>query len=914
MRSDAPASGGGEPLSDNTQTFDPEQAPNLNALWAGLAFREWSALGVSLVVVCPGSRSAPLALAASTTPELDTVVCHDERAGAFMALGAARAKGIPAIVITTSGTAVANLLPAAVEASQTGTPLILVTADRPPELRECGANQSIRQSAMLRDHARWSFEIPCAAEKPGPEFILSTADEAWRRARGSAGDGGSVHLNWVLREPLSPKPEHWDRGILRSIWDSIEGDGPWRSEEDGQGDSEAECVRLLGRIAAAIGHCVRPVIVAGACHTPRERGICQLVARAAGCPVIADIGSGLRGDDSIQGLVAHGDMFLRAGAVHGRPLEPDWIIRLGGNVSSRVVNEYIQSRLSMGTTRVALVRSGSVRFDPGHSVRIEIPALLRHTPTAAVQAAMPRILHCDDSFLRAWMDADRIVAGVLEDQLDRPGSVLCEPSVARAVAQRSRGAALLALGNSMPIRDADMHASRGMVAAEVAVSRGASGIDGLVATALGHARALRRRAVLLIGDLSLLHDIGSLALVRSSPVPITIVVVNNDGGGIFHFLPLAAFDGALDPWCTAPHGLSFEAAGALFGFGTKSLPRGATHGEFLAALDEAITSPQSMLIEVHTQRKENLRLHRDIQSAVADRFGSLQPRARSRHEEGLPPLLLIHGFLGDPSDWTKFQAFKTRRGHHQEVMTVDLAALAMEELALHPNAEVTLPQLASRALGAVSAAGAIAADIIGYSLGGRVALEALAIDSEIRVRRVMLVSAHPGLESLSERAARATRDAALADELEAIAQEPSDTRRANLARAFLEQWYSQEIFGSLRMSERFSSLFERRVGALAHGSARAGARVLRGCSPGTSVPRWDTLSQRASSIHFIVGADDSRYGLVAKRVAALGAHTDTIADVGHAVPIEAPQELALAAHAFFCHTIRADASPSFATE
>ena len=169
-------------MSASAKQFDPTEAPNLNTLWTQLAFDEWARLGLSLAVVCPGSRSAPLAYAISQNPRIESVIAHDERSAGFVALGAARATGRAAVVVTTSGTAVANLLPATIEASKTGTPLLLVTADRPQELHDCGANQSISQSNIFGSFARWSIDVPCADAAIDPSWILSTADEAWRRA------------------------------------------------------------------------------------------------------------------------------------------------------------------------------------------------------------------------------------------------------------------------------------------------------------------------------------------------------------------------------------------------------------------------------------------------------------------------------------------------------------------------------------------------------------------------------------------------------------------------------------------------------------------------------------------------------------------------------------------------------------
>ena len=208
-------------------------APNINMAWTMLAAEECWRLGVRHVVVSPGSRSAPLAVAFARHPKLRVHVAHDERGGAFMALGIAKSSGVPAIAVMTSGTAVANALPAMVEARMTRTPLLVFAADRPPELRDCGANQAIPQAQLLAGAARWSVDMPCPTTDIAAEFVLSTVDEAYARACGSAGSqGGAVHVNWQFREPLAPDAREWDIGWLWSIARWTSGRTPWRATLD----------------------------------------------------------------------------------------------------------------------------------------------------------------------------------------------------------------------------------------------------------------------------------------------------------------------------------------------------------------------------------------------------------------------------------------------------------------------------------------------------------------------------------------------------------------------------------------------------------------------------------------------------------------------------------------------------------
>ena len=622
-------------MSDPAQTFNPRAAPNLNALWASLAFEEWRRLGVAVVVVAPGSRSAPLAMAVAGLAGVETVIAHDERAAGFVALGAARATGRPGVVVTTSGTAVANLLPAAVEAAQTGTPLLLVTADRPPELHDCGANQAIRQHDLFGTHATWTTQVPCADQRIPLSHVLSTADEAWHRAVGIGSAAGPVHLNWSFREPLAPIAAPWEQTLLAPLEGWMESSDPWARTVR----AEVSLPEALSQVAATLrgesGPPRRGIAVVGACHSPEERAIIAAILRRCDGPILADIGSSLRHHTDLPRIIAHGDLLTRLGACKG--LQPDFILRLGGNVSSRAIGEFLRRATSLGAMQV-LVRTGPTRHDPDHTATCDVnidPRVVAVADPAALAECEP--LHFSEAtFSEAWLSADRAASEAIQETIGLDQGPIDEPSVARVVADGILRSETLVIGNSMAIRDADMHISTGMLRGNVAVNRGASGIDGLVATAVGHARATKRPTHLLLGDLSLLHDLGSLALVAHSPTPIIIVVVNNDGGGIFHFLPLGRCEGALDPWSTAPHGFHFKGAAEMFGLRFESLGEGSMRGDLMRALSDARASGRSAIIEVRTERVANVERHRSIQRRVERALTAhlCTPQARVTAESG----------------------------------------------------------------------------------------------------------------------------------------------------------------------------------------------------------------------------------------------------------------------------------------
>lgn len=612
------------------------EAPNWNALWAHLACEEWRRRGLSLAVVCPGSRSAPLAAAVAALRGVPTLIAHDERGGAFAALGAARATGRAALVVTTSGTAVANLLPAAVEASKTGTPLLLVTADRPPELHGCGANQCIRQQGIFGSFAAWAIDMPC----PGPDvqlsWVLATAGEAWDRAHAPSHTAGPVHINWAFREPLAPSVEGWDRASLGEIERWTSGTEPWR-EPIAQDSVESVAAKVIEGVRAFAARAQQPILCVGPLYSPGMRAVAQRVAAALGWPVLADIGSGLRcvrrgGPDSDHlrvNALRHADLILLEPAA--APQAPDAVVRLGSLHSSRRVNDWISTSLARGV-RLMLVRSTAEPADPDRAASTELVIDVRadvaaaQGDAAAASAGEPR---SQQASTVSWTAADHAVDAVLHAELDANADApLDEPSVARIVTQVAPRGCTLLLGNSMPVRDADMHAPWMAEGVPIAVSRGASGIDGMLATAVGHAKATGEPAIALLGDLTLLHDLSSLALAASCGVGIVIVVVNNDGGGIFHFLPLQKHPALLEPWSTAPQGADFAAAARIFGMSyAQPQRRGDLRGALATALAQARDGCCS-LIEVRTDRADNLAFHRTLQSKVISRLAACAERTK----------------------------------------------------------------------------------------------------------------------------------------------------------------------------------------------------------------------------------------------------------------------------------------------
>ena len=539
-------------------------APNINLAWSMLIAEECARLGVAHAVVCPGSRSAPLTVAFARHPKLTLHVAHDERGAAFLALGIAKQSRMPAVLIVTSGTAVANTLPAFVEARMSRTPLLLFAADRPPELLDCGANQSIAQAQLLSSAARWSVAMPSPSTEIAAEYVLSTVDEAFARARGHAGaQPGGVHLNCAFREPLAPESKAWDAEWLRSIdrWSNDATRAPWRRA--------TKAVPTDVKIDAGI-------LVVGR----TSRAAARSLASWRGT-MVADITSGL----AVEGT-AGADLVLRAAMAKDAPralvdaLAVDAIVCVGDGVVSKRLNAWIAAQ----DCAIDVYGVGDPRMDSSHRATSVYAASSVFTATTTLAPH------------EGWSRALRCATAAASNAL-RAEHSMCEPTaiaeVSAACAQSESGT--MFYGSSMPIRDADFFAILPPSAWSVGSNRGASGIDGLLATAVGQALASQKPVVACIGDVSALHDLNSLQLASQVKTPLLIVVLNNDGGGIFRYLPIAAHADVFDRCFTTPHGRTFAPIAAAFGIRCE-VPR--TREETAQAASRALQHAGATLIEV----------------------------------------------------------------------------------------------------------------------------------------------------------------------------------------------------------------------------------------------------------------------------------------------------------------------------
>jgi 2-succinyl-5-enolpyruvyl-6-hydroxy-3-cyclohexene-1-carboxylate synthase len=580
----------------------PPAAPRANLLWATLIVEELVRSGVSFFCVAPGSRSTPLVAALAANEGADSLVHFDERGTAFAAVGHARATGLPAAWITTSGTAVANGLPAVVEAATDGMPVILLTADRPPELRQTGANQTIDQPDIFGDYVRWRFDLPAPDESLDPAMVLTTVDQAVYRARRSP--SGPVHLNLMFREPFLPDPDEGPGELPAPACWRRSGEPYTRYAATKAAVDPDEVERLWERLQLV----ERGLVVAGRLPSRKQGEAALRLADALGWPLLPDVGSQIRLGAASKNLVPLYDALLASERFNGEHA-PEAVLHLGGRAISKRLERFLAASRP---DPYVVVRENPFRLDPGHrvtqSVEADIPAFC-----AALTVAAERRPPADAT---PWTAAWREASEQTDRHLDRSfgeARALNEPLVARLVSRHVPEGHTLCVASSMPVRDLDTFAATDGAPVPVAANRGASGIDGTVATAAGFAHGSGRPLTLLIGDLALLHDLNSLAMLRD--LPVVVVVLNNDGGAIFSFLPVARYKAFFEPYFGTPQGLSFEHASAMFGLGYEH-PGTAT--DFVEAYRAAHDRNGPTLIEVKTDREENAELHRRLLAEISE--------------------------------------------------------------------------------------------------------------------------------------------------------------------------------------------------------------------------------------------------------------------------------------------------------
>jgi 2-succinyl-5-enolpyruvyl-6-hydroxy-3-cyclohexene-1-carboxylate synthase len=580
---------------------------NANTALASAFAEELARSGLRHAVISPGSRSTPLAVALRRRPEIEVTVIVDERSAAFFALGAAQASGEPVALLCTSGTALANYHPAICEADESAIPLLVLSADRPPELRGIGAGQTIDQIKIFGSSVRWFCEVGThAADDEGLLHYRSVACRALAAARGETRPG-PVHLNLPWREPLAPVPVEGAVSATDSL--ALEGRDGRPLTAVTRIDLEPSAF-LLDEVAGHIGDAIAGVIVAGRQLDPELREPLAHLARASGFPILAEPTSQLRcGPHDRSRVIAGYDLLLRD-AHFARSVVPDFVLRFGEMPTSKPLRAWLAAS---GASEIVIDPHGGWN-EPSNRAA----AILRADPTELAAGWAARLEKEPRGAPEAWIDAEQAARAALDSELGgaseakggEAASPISEPALHRALGAAHREGDLVYTASSMPIRDQEAFLATADTDALFLCNRGANGIDGLISSGIGAAHASGRPTTIVTGDLGLLHDLGGLAALGDVSTPARVVVIDNDGGGIFHFLPQ---EGTLDPdefeaLLGTPRGVSVEKAAALFDLPHRPLGS-------LAELPDALAAGTG-LVEVRTDRRANVEAHRRLTMAV----------------------------------------------------------------------------------------------------------------------------------------------------------------------------------------------------------------------------------------------------------------------------------------------------------
>ena len=549
------------------------QPQDLQATFCATLVDQWVRLGLRHAVISPGSRSTPMALALASRDELNLQIVHDERSAGFMALGVGLASGVPAALLCTSGTAATHFHAAVVEADLSGVPMLVLTADRPPELQGIGAPQTIDQTELYGGVVR-RFVDPGVAVAEGFDGWRDLATDWWMSAVGA--DPGPVHANLPFREPLVGVAGELPAAVATPI-----------AESDGWFMMRPEVAELAAMLDKPCG-----VIVAGA--GVDDASAVGALAEALQWPVLADPRSGCR---SLSQAVSCFDSLVRSETFASTHV-PTAVLHLGEAPASKVLGQWLQA-------------SGAVHIQV-HAQRRTIDPLgivterVYGQPSTVCKELAPRVSGATGtSWLGEWMDAGRLAHEAFDATA---AESLTEPGTARVL---SGLPVQLVVSSSMPVRDIEWFGQPG-VSTKVYSNRGANGIDGVIATGVGVALATREPTVVYLGDVAFCHDQSSLTALADRGLPLTIVVTDNDGGGIFSFLPQAASLSSerFEQLFGTPHGTDLLALAAAHGLAGITVT---TADELRAAADNPVVA----VVRVVTDRAENVRVHDQLNAAVA---------------------------------------------------------------------------------------------------------------------------------------------------------------------------------------------------------------------------------------------------------------------------------------------------------
>ncbi len=589
--------------------------------------------GIRDAIVCPGSRSTPVALALRAHAGVHVQVLIDERSAGFFALGLARTTRRPVVLLATSGTAVVNFAPAVVEASLARVPLVVLTADRPDELLDRGAPQTIDQNHLYGSHARWFVRLDL--DSTAPDGVANARFVAARAvATASEGPAGPVQIDLPLREPLIPAG---DLGAVAPMAGAGASSGTaFASTLQGRRHLDEEQLTALARRLSSIE---RGLIVAGPLDDPATHEPIACLAAATGFPILADPLSGLRAGGHDRSMVmTHADHLVRPGTwldAH----RPELIVRFGAMPTSKPLTELFRTSAAPliaidgdgGWRESALVPATFIHSDVAWTAAAladEVRGTAEAAEASATGAAGTAADTAAGGWTRDWLDAESTAEKALSEWL----AGLVEPfegTPLRALAELLPAGSILWAGNSMPVRDLDDWLPSRESPLRVMSNRGANGIDGVVSTALGSAAGSIGPVALVVGDVSFLHDVGALVTARLAKPDLLVVLINNDGGGIFSLLaqartsaPGAGLPEHFEELFGTPHSIDLGAIVRSIGFRHRLVEPGSPT-DLRIAIDTELRGTGLRVVELRTDRARNAQLHHEAAAAVASALDTL---------------------------------------------------------------------------------------------------------------------------------------------------------------------------------------------------------------------------------------------------------------------------------------------------
>ena len=562
---------------------------NWNEHWGELIIEELVRHDTECFCISPGSRSAPLTVAVAKNPRAKSVIFYDERAAAYYALGHARASGRPAVLICTSGTAAANYLPAVIEASVDQIPLLVLTSDRPPELRETGANQAINQTFLFGTHVRWFFDPGCPCSEFTTEALLSTIDHAVSKTLQPL--PGPVHLNFPFREPFFENAEKQTNNKVETItaqkvyvrntaFSKVLPDSEIKEMLKNRPESG---ILSIGRVPAD------------------SLDSLKNLAEELAWPVFADVTSGLRLGENCPNRITYYDQLLIEDMDSANwEIEAVWHIGFPPT-SKRWLTHWGENP----ATQMVWIADHAERHDQSHNFRWKIECGIAEFCEQLV-AELKLAERADVIPLKTqqWLQASAKVEAVMEQHfpLYSEKKEIDDFALSRRLTEIIPETHGFFIGNSIPVRAVDMLGSGKGAEIPAALNRSASGIDGLIASACGYSSGLQRPVSLLIGDLSAIHDLNSFKLLADSSEPVFVVLLNNHGGGIFSFLPVAKQTDIFETFFGTPHSNDFLSVAEMFGL---NYFRPDSISAFVKDYRQAVIENKSAVIEIFTERDKN---------------------------------------------------------------------------------------------------------------------------------------------------------------------------------------------------------------------------------------------------------------------------------------------------------------------